>query len=86
MNKRKLVTDRLKGVVMGDVIIFNNNAVKKPESFWVQFKRLIRKYHTPADSERIIAAILDTECYEMTDEHIRKAADLYFMHAPERSV
>lgn len=44
---------------------------------------LLRKYTTKSDSERVIAAILDSEVYESTDPYIKQLADHYFRFAPD---
>lgn len=72
---------------MGEIIEFKSkNQQHIPITFWQQYKTLLRKYYDKDLVERIVAAILDREVYETTDDHIRYAADLYYKFAPERSV
>jgi len=72
---------------MGEIIEFKSkNQQYIPVTFWQQYKTLLRKYYDKDLVERIVAAILDREVYETTDDHIRYAADLYYKFAPERSV
>jgi hypothetical protein len=75
---------------MGEIIEFKKPSKSLDQdpviSFWQKYKDILRKYHDKDLVERIVAAILDKEVYETTDEHIRYAADLYFKHAPERNI
>lgn len=56
---------------------------KEPETYWERYKTLLRKHFPPPVVERIVAAILDKECYELTDQFIRDAADIYFKNDPK---
>ena len=74
---------------MGTVLEFKKNNVAKPvisipASFWDKFKDVLRKYYTENDVHLIVAAIMDKECYERTNDDIRKVADIYYKFAPER--
>ena len=75
---------------MGEIVEFKKLTKSLDQdpvvSFWQRYKDLLRKYYDKDLVERIVAAILDKEVYETTDDHIRYAADLYYKFAPERSI
>jgi len=71
---------------MGTVLEFKSKTKQQiPVTFWQQYKDLLRKYYDKDVVERIVAAVLDKEIYETTDEHIRYAAQIYYKYAPEKS-
>jgi hypothetical protein len=71
---------------MGTVLEFKSKTKQQiPATFWQQYKDLLRKYYDRDVVERIVAAVLDKEIYETTDEHIRYAAQIYYKYAPEKS-
>lgn len=72
---------------MGTVLEFKKNNIAKPvitvqETFWDKFKDVVRMYYSENDLHLAIAAILDKDCYERTNDDIRKLADIYFRNAP----
>ena len=74
---------------MGTVLEFKKNNITKPVinipvNFWDRFKEVLRKYYTENDVHLIVAAIMDKECYERTNDDIRKVADIYYRFAPEK--
>jgi len=52
------------------------------QNFWLSFKDVLRKYYSENDVHLIVAAIMDSECYDRTNDDIRKVADIYYKHAP----
>ena len=74
---------------MGEVLQFKTNQTAKPvitfpATFWDSYKDLLRKYYEPHQVERIVAAILDEEIYNTTEDWVREAASLYYKHAPAK--
>lgn len=74
---------------MGTVLEFKKNNIAKPVisipvSFWDKFKDILRKYYSENDVHLIVAAIMDKECYDRTNDDIRKVADIYYKFAPEK--
>ena len=74
---------------MGTVLEFKKNNVAKPvisipASFWDRFKDILRMYYSENDVHLIVAAIMDKDCYERTNDDIRKAADIYYKFAPAK--
>jgi hypothetical protein len=74
---------------MGTVLEFKKNNITKPVinipvNFWDRFKEVLRKYYSENDVHLIVAAIMDKECYERTNDDIRKVADIYYRFAPEK--
>ena len=74
---------------MGTVLEFKKNNIAKPVinipvNFWDRFKEVLRKYYSENDVHLIVAAIMDKECYERTNDDIRKVADIYYRFAPEK--
>ena len=71
---------------MGEVVEFKRTNTKSEPilSFWDNFKEILRKYYDEIDVHLIVAAILDKDCYEKTNDTIRKAADLYYKFAPAK--
>lgn len=74
---------------MGTVLEFKKNNITKPVinipvSFWDMFKDVLRKYYSENDVHLIVAAIMDKDCYERTNDDIRKVADIYYTHAPSK--
>lgn len=74
---------------MGTVLEFKKNNIAKPvinipASFWDKFKDILRKYYSENDVHLIVAAIMDKECYDRTNDDIRKVADIYYKFAPEK--
>lgn len=73
---------------MGTVLEFKRNQnIAKPvinikQSFWVSFKEILRKYYSENDVHLIVAAIMDLDCYERTNDDIRKVADIYYKFVP----
>jgi hypothetical protein len=59
----------------------NINYADKP-NFWQLFKDMLRNYYSENNVHLIVAAITDTECYERTNDDIRKVADIYYKFAP----
>lgn len=56
--------------------------IQPKQHFWLSFKNVLRKYHSETDVHLIVAAIMDTDCYEHTNDDIRKVADIYFKYVP----
>jgi len=50
--------------------------------FWSSFKDVLRKYYSETDVHLIVAAIMDSDCYDRTNDDIRKMADIYFKYVP----
>jgi hypothetical protein len=69
---------------MGTVLEFKQKTKQVPVTFWVRFKEVLRKYYSENDVHLIVAAIMDSECYERTNDDIRKVADIYYRFAPEK--
>ena len=74
---------------MGTVLEFKKNNITKPVinipvNFWDRFKEVLHKYYSENDVHLIVAAIMDKECYERTNDDIRKVADIYYRFAPEK--
>jgi len=74
---------------MGTVLEFKKNNITNPVinipvNFWDRFKEVLRKYYSENDVHLIVAAIMDKECYERTNDDIRKVADIYYRFAPEK--
>ena len=70
---------------MGTVLEFKQKTKQaQPETFWDRFKGVLRKYYSENDVHLIVAAILDMECYQRTNDDIRKVADIYYKFAPEK--
>jgi len=74
---------------MGTVLEFKKNNITKPVinipiNFWDKFKEVLRKYYSENDVHLIVAAIMDKDCYDRTNDDIRKVADIYYRFAPEK--
>lgn len=70
---------------MGDILQFKSKQpVQAPATFWQNYKTMLRKYYDQGQVERIVAAILDMEIYNTTEDWVRDAADLYYKHAPDK--
>ena len=74
---------------MGTVLEFKKIVTAKPvinipASFWDRFKDILRMYYSENDVHLIVAAIMDKDCYERTNDDIRKAADIYYKFAPAK--
>jgi hypothetical protein len=70
---------------MSNVIEFKPKqqpAVHPKKHFWLSFKDLLRKYYSENDVHLIVAAIMDNECYERTNDDIRKVVDIYYEFVP----
>jgi len=50
--------------------------------FWSSFKDVLRKYYSETDVHLIVAAIMDSDCYDRTNDDIRKVADIYYKYVP----
>jgi hypothetical protein len=50
--------------------------------FWLSFKDVLRKYYSETDVHLIVAAIMDSDCYDRTNDDIRKVADIYYKYVP----
>jgi hypothetical protein len=75
----------LKGfLVMGTILEFKPKTKQVPVTFWDRYKDVLRKYYSENDVHLIVAAIMDTDCYERTNDDIRKVADIYYKFAPEK--
>lgn len=75
----------LKGfLVMGTILEFKPKSKQVPVTFWQRYKDVLRKYYSENDVHLIVAAIMDTDCYERTNDDIRKVADIYYRFAPEK--
>jgi len=59
--------------------------VQPKQHFWLSFKNVLRKYYSENDVHLIVAAIMDSECYEKTNDDIRKIADIYYKFAPDNN-
>lgn len=46
--------------------------------FWLSFKDLLREKYSETVVHLIVAAIMDRECYERTNDDIRKVVDIYY--------
>jgi hypothetical protein len=69
---------------MGTILEFKPKTKQVPVTFWERYKDVLRKYYSENDVHLIVAAIMDTECYERTNDDIRKVADIYYKFAPEK--
>jgi hypothetical protein len=69
---------------MGTILEFKPKTKQVPVTFWERYKDVLRKYYSENDVHLIVAAIMDTECYERTNDDIRKVADIYYRFAPEK--
>jgi len=75
----------LKGFLeMGTILEFKPKTKQVPVTFWERYKDVLRKYYSENDVHLIVAAIMDTDCYERTNDDIRKVADIYYKFAPEK--
>ena len=52
------------------------------QSFWQSYKEVLRKFYSENDVHLIVAAIMDSECYERTNDDIRKVVDVYYRLVP----
>ena len=59
--------------------------VQPKQHFWLSFKNVLRKYYSENDVHLIVAAIMDSECYEKTNDDIRKIADIYYKFVPDNN-
>jgi hypothetical protein len=70
---------------MGTIVEFKPKSKQQaPATFWERYKDVLRKYYSENDVHLIVAAIMDTDCYERTNDDIRKVADIYYKFAPEK--
>lgn len=69
---------------MGTILEFKPKSKQVPVTFWQRYKDVLRKYYSENDVHLIVAAIMDTDCYERTNDDIRKVADIYYRFAPEK--
>jgi hypothetical protein len=73
---------------MNNVVEFKpkqQTVVQPKQHFWLSFKNVLRKYYSENDVHLIVAAIMDSECYEKTNDDIRKIADIYYKFAPDNN-
>jgi uncharacterized protein YgiM (DUF1202 family) len=73
---------------MNNVLEFKpkqQTVVQPKQHFWLSFKNVLRKYYSENDVHLIVAAIMDSECYEKTNDDIRKIADIYYKFAPDNN-
>ena len=73
---------------MNNVVEFKpkqQTVVQPKQHFWLSFKNVLRKYYSENDVHLIVAAIMDSECYEKTNDDIRKIADIYYKFVPDNN-
>ena len=56
--------------------------IQSKKHFWSSFKDVLRKYYSETDVHLIVAAIMDSDCYDHTNDDIRKVADIYYKYVP----
>ena len=71
---------------MSNVLEFKPKQQQQPQiqpkqHFWLSFKDVLRKYYSENDVHLIVAAIMDSECYERTNDDIRNVADIYYKYS-----
>jgi len=69
---------------MDNVVKFERKQTIVPKTFWDNFKDIIRRYYSENDVHLIVAAILDRECYDRTNDDIRKVVNIYYQYAPSK--
>ena len=67
---------------MNDNVIEFKKKTQQPLTFWDRFKEILRRYYSENDVHLIVAAIMDMDCYQRTNDDIRKVADIYYQYAP----
>ena len=67
-----------------NVIEFKKKTQQQPLTFWDRFKEILRRYYSENDVHLIVAAIMDMDCYQRTNDDIRKVADIYYQYAPSK--
>jgi len=70
---------------MSNVVEFKpkqTTSIQPKQNFWLSFKDVLRKYYSETDVHLIVAAIMDSDCYDRTNDDIRKMADIYFKNVP----
>jgi hypothetical protein len=69
---------------MDNVVKFERKQTIIPKTFWDRYKDILRMYYSENDVHLIVAAILDQECYERTNDDIRKVVNIYYQYAPAK--
>jgi len=70
---------------MSNVVVFKPKQqpeIQPKQNFWLSFKDVLRKYYSETDVHLIVAAIMDNDCYDRTNDDIRKVADIYYKYVP----